>query len=189
MRRAPHLAAGVTVLLAAGISRAEPRGFVEPVSTDAPPRTMPPALPPAHFAPTWDLDGFYLWLGPSGAASYVASQWDTTFGADLSLLRVREHAGVGAIGASLGAARWTERGGGRIWLDGVLGTELGGHMVGVSAGPILELSDLAHPRGGGSVGIWGFVGVTPYARIGEVDGLGTFVELGVHIALPVFRRH
>jgi hypothetical protein len=89
----------------------------------------------------------------------------------------------------LGAARWTERGGGRIWLDGVLGTELGGHMVGVSAGPILELSDLAHPRGGGSVGIWGFVGVTPYARIGEVDGLGTFVELGVHIALPVFRRH
>ena len=61
-------------------------------------------------------------------------------------------------------------------------------MVGASAGPILELSELAHPRLGGSVGVWGFVGVTPFVRVGAVGELGAFVELGIHIALPVLRR-
>ena len=61
-------------------------------------------------------------------------------------------------------------------------------MVGVSVGPIVELSELAHPRLGGSVGLWAFVGVTPFARVGIVDELGGFVEIGLHIALPVIRR-
>jgi len=58
----------------------------------------------------------------------------------------------------------------------------------VSAGPLVELSDLAHPRIGGSIGLWGFVGVTPFARVGLVNDLGGFAEIGVHIALPVLRR-
>jgi hypothetical protein len=61
-------------------------------------------------------------------------------------------------------------------------------MVGVSAGPILELNELQHPRYGGSVGLWAFVGVTPFLRVGAVEELGGFAEIGVHIALPVFRR-
>jgi hypothetical protein len=61
-------------------------------------------------------------------------------------------------------------------------------MVGGSAGPILELSDFAHPRIGASVGVWAFIGITPFARIGTVRELGTFGEIGVHIALPVWRR-
>jgi hypothetical protein len=91
------------------------------------------------------------------------------------------------IGATLGASRWTARGGGRIWLDGLLGTRVG-RMVGVSAGPLLELSELSHPRLGGSLGLWAFVGVTPFVRVGTVSDLGNFVEIGVHIALPVIRR-
>jgi hypothetical protein len=63
-------------------------------------------------------------------------------------------------------------------------------MVGASLGPILELSDIAHPHAGASVGIWAFFGVTPFARVGVVDGLGTFAEVGLHLALPVLRaRH
>jgi hypothetical protein len=104
------------------------------------------------------------------------------------VVRVREHEVLGAIGASLGGARWTVRGGGHLWLDGVVGTPAYGHMVGLSAGPILELADTRHPKVGGSIGIWAFVGVTPYVRVGAVDGLGAFAEAGLHIALPVLRH-
>ena len=137
--------------------------------------------------PTWDLDGLYLWLGPIAAASREASQWDSTIGGDATVIRVREHESLGAIGGTLGAARWTARGGGRIWLDGLAGTPAWGRMFGVSAGPFVELADLHHPRIGGSIGVWAFLGVTPYARIGAVSGLGAFAEVGLHIALPVLR--
>jgi hypothetical protein len=83
---------------------------------------------------------------------------------------------------------WTERGGGRLWADAVVGTRIGGWMIGTTAGPIVELSDVAHPRFGGSFGVFGFVGLTPFARVGFVDKLGGFAEIGVHIALPVLRR-
>ena len=150
------------------------------------PRPQPTA-PPAEAVPSWDLDGTYLWLGPSGAASRIDAEWDSTIGADITVIRVRERNVLGAVGATLGASRWTVRGGGRIWLDGLVGTRVL-RMVGVSAGPLVELSELAHPRLGGSLGLWAFVGVTPFVRAGMVSDLGGFVEIGVHVALPVIRR-
>ena len=96
-------------------------------------------------------------------------------------IRARSSAGT------FGASRWTVRGGGRIWLDALVGTRLG-RMVGMSAGPILELNELVHPKLGGSVGLWAFVGVTPFVRAGMVTDVGGFVEVGIHIALPVIRR-
>jgi hypothetical protein len=158
------------------------------VDPDAPPRRTPPAVPSAHETPSWNLDGLYLWLGPQGAASHIDREWDSTIGADATLIRVRERDLLGALGLSLGASRWTVRGGGRIWLDGLIGTRLH-RMMGLSAGPLLELSELSHPRVGGSVGFWAFVGVTPFVRAGMVSDLGGFLEVGVHIALPVIRRH
>ena len=168
-------------------SDADPLAFVPTtISPDPPPQTAPE--PPRTFRDSSDLDGTYLWLGPEGAANWIDSQWDSTFGIDASIVRVRERETAAALGASLGAAKWTSRGGGRLWTDLLVGTSLGGHMIGVSAGPLLELSDFAHPKIGGSVGIWGFVGITPYARVGTVSGLGNFAEIGIHIALPAFRR-
>jgi hypothetical protein len=143
---------------------------------------------PASFRPSWDLDGIYLWLGPTGAASRIEAEWDSTVGGHAAVLRVREREGLGVIGGAFGASLWTERSGGRIWLDAMIGTRVAGRMIGASVGPILELSDLAHPRAGGSVGVWTFIGVTPFARIGVVDELGAFGEIGLHIALPVLRR-
>jgi len=166
-------------------ARGEPRVAIAP---DPPARNAPPTLAPAQLPDSSNLDGIYVWLGPSGAASHIDSQWDSTIGADASLIRVREHSLLGAIGGSIGASRWTVRGGGRIWLDAIVGTPIFGRMIGVSAGPIVELADLARPHVGGSVGLWGFTGVTPFARVGAVDQLGMFVEVGIHIALPVFRR-
>lgn len=168
-----------------GAAAADPTTATTP---DEVPREAPPVVAPASFRPSWDLDGLYLWLGPTGAASHVDGQWDSTFGAQLAVVRVRERSALGAIGGAFGASRWTERGGGRLWLDAVAGTRLGGRMVGATAGAILELGELNHPRPGGSIGLWAFVGVTPFARVGVVEDLGTFAEIGVHIALPVIRR-
>jgi hypothetical protein len=145
-------------------------------------KVVTPALPASN-----NLDGLYVWLGPSGAASRIDADWDSTVGGDISIIRVREDEPLGAIGGSFGAQRWTVRGGGRLWLDAIVGTNVG-RMIGLSAGPILELNELAHPRIGGSIGAWTFVGVAPYVRAGAVTDLGGFVEVGVHIALPVLRR-
>jgi hypothetical protein len=152
-----------------------------PARVNEPPRVLPPS---------WDLDGLYLWLGPAGAATRVDGQWDSTIGADVTVIDIHEREPLSALGGTLGASRWTARGGGRIWLDALVGTRLGGRMLGASLGPILELSDLEHPRLGASAGIWAFLGVTPFVRVGAVEGLGGFVEIGMHLALPVLRhRH
>jgi hypothetical protein len=157
------------------------------IDPDPPPRRAVPAVPTTNPTPTWNLDGIYFWLGPTGAASHIDAEWDSTIGADATVIRVREREALGVIGGTLGASRWTVRGGGRIWLDGLLGTRMG-KMIGLSAGPILELNELVHPKLGGSVGLWAFLGVTPFVRVGTVQDLGGFVEVGLHIALPVIRR-
>jgi hypothetical protein len=168
-----------------------PRALADPlvpVIPDAPARPDPVVVPPATFRASWDLDGTYLWLGPIAAASLLDATWDSTIGGEAALVVVHERAPLGLVGLDLGASRWTERGGGHVWVDGLIGTHLAGRMMGASLGPIVELSDLAHPRIGGSIGVWVFAGITPYARIGAVTNLGMFAELGVHIALPVLRR-
>ena len=158
------------------------------IAPDPPRATQPVTVPPSNLAPTWDLDGTYLWLGPVGAASHIDARWDSTFGGEAAIVVVRERAMLGLIGANLGASRWTARGGGRVWVDGLVGTHLLGRMMGISLGPIFELSELAHPRPGASIGVWAFAGITPFVRLGTVSNLGMFAEVGVHIALPVLRR-
>ena len=164
--------------------------FADPVAIvpDAPASPQPVVVPRATFGPSWDLDGTYLWLGPVGAASHIDARWDSTFGGEAAVVVVHERDLLGLAGLNLGASRWTERGGGRVWVDGLIGTHVLGRMMGASLGPILEISELAHPRLGASIGVWGFAGITPFARVGAVANLGMFAELGVHIALPVLRR-
>jgi hypothetical protein len=161
---------------------------VAAIVPDAPAARQPIIVPRAAFEPSWNLDGTYLWLGPIGAASYLGAGWDSTFGGEAAVVAVHERELLGLAGINVGLSRWTRRGGGRVWVDGLVGTQLIGHMMGASLGPLVELSELSHPRLGASVGVWGFAGVTPFARIGAVSDLGMFVELGVHIALPVLRR-
>src|SRR5262249_22955770 len=136
----------------------------------------------------WDVDGLYLWLGPTGAATHVDADWDTTFGADATVIRIREQRTLAALGATANASLWTVRGGGRLSIDALVGTRIAGLMTGLSAGPILELARTEHARFGGSLGVWTFFGIAPFMRVGVVQELGAFVELGVHIALPVLHR-
>ena len=188
-------ACGVAWWFAApGVAAAGPAGLAGPaapvaaIAPDPPRATQPVTVPPGTFAPTWDLDGTYLWLGPVGAASHIDARWDSTFGGEAALVVVREREALSLFGGSFGASRWTARGGGRMWVDGLIGTYLAGRMMGISLGPMVELSELAHPRPGASIGVWAFAGITPFARLGVVADLGAFAEVGVHIALPVLRR-
>lgn len=159
-------------------------GRVPQIAVDPPTRVN--AAP--HPRSRGHLDGLYVWLGPVGAASHIDATWDSTFGGQLAFVRVRESQRLGAFGITAGASSWTERAGGRLWVDGLAGTRLG-RMVGVTAGPLVELAALAHPRIGASVGVWAFLGVTPFARVGVVHELGPFAEIGLHIALPVSRSY
>jgi hypothetical protein len=183
----------LAILITSAVTSADPRAFIPTQTVPDAPAPAPPGPAPV-LRPSWDLDGLYLWLGPVAAAGHQAvvdregTEWDSTFGGDLSVLRVREHELLGAIGASFGASKWTTHDGGRLWLDGLVGTEVLGHMIGLSAGPLVELDSLATPKLGGSLGLWGYAGIAPYARVGLIDRLGGFVEFGVQIPLPVFRH-
>jgi hypothetical protein len=178
----------LAILITSGIAGADPTGFV-PTQTSPDPPVRPPPGPPPVLRPTWDLDGLYLWLGPVGAVGREAAVWDSTFGGDLSLVRIRERETLAAVGVTLGASKWTTHDGGRIWLDGLVGSEpVGNVVIGLSAGALLELDQLSAPRIGGSVGLWAYDAIAPYARVGYIDGLGGFVEFGLHIPLPVYRH-
>lgn len=135
-----------------------------------------------------DLDGVHLFVGPLGAATRVGDEWDSAWGGTAALIRVRERARLGAVGGWLGGSHYGASDGGRIWLDGVIGTRrLVGRMVGIGAGPVVELGALQHPRLGAQASIWCFAGVVPYARLGVLDASGSFVELGVSVSLPTLR--
>lgn len=135
-----------------------------------------------------NLDGLHIWLGPIGAATHIEGEWDSAWGGTVAAIRIRERARLGAVGAWLGGAHYALRNGGRIWIDGVAGTRwLGGKMLGIAAGPVVELGDLHHPRVGGQATIWCFAGVVPYARLGVLEASGSFVEVGISLSVPALR--
>jgi hypothetical protein len=136
-----------------------------------------------------DLDGTYVHLGPTVAAVRRGGDWDSVIGGALSVLRVREHEPLAVIGGRIAAARWTS-GGGRVTAEGTvaLGADVTGVVLGLSAGPMVDLADLHHPRIGASAAIWCYAGVVPYLRVGVIEASGGFVEAGIEIPLPVWRR-
>jgi hypothetical protein len=137
-----------------------------------------------------DLDGLYLYLGPTAGLVSDSEGWDGAFGGAASLVRVREQQWLGAVGISAGAARFTLEDRGRIWLDAVVGSRrpLGGKLlVGLSAGPVMEVDDLRHPRFGAEGRFWCFVGVVPYVRFGVLERSDSFFEVGLEVALPAVR--
>jgi hypothetical protein len=137
---------------------------------------------------TADLDGIYLALGPAGGAVYTRSSWDSGFGGEISLVRVREQEFLGALGLGIGGIRFATEDRGRIWADVQLGSRRPlGLGAGLNAGVTAELDAVIPPRWGAQATLWVFLGVLPYVRVGTIQQSGLFVDLGVKIALPVLR--
>jgi hypothetical protein len=134
------------------------------------------------------LDGVYLALGPVGALVHVEDDWDGAFGGEMSLWRVREHDLVSGLGVSIGGHKFSEREGGRVWSEVLAAHRLRwGLALGVAAGATAEVDQVTPPRYGAYGSVWVFAGVIPYVRVGTVQSEGTFVDLGVKIALPALR--
>lgn len=90
--------------------------------------------------------------------------------------------------AAAGAAAYSERDGGRVWVHLAAGTRrLGGLLVGIAAGPVVELSETRHPRWGGQGSLWLFAGATPYVQVTSVTDGERIIDLGLRIPLPAIR--
>jgi hypothetical protein len=135
-----------------------------------------------------DLDGLYVVLGPLGHAMRMEGAWDGAFGGELALVHVRQSRTPSALGVALGAESYSAREGGRLWADLLAGTRtpLGG-AVGLSAGFGAEVHDVVPPRFGIQATLWVFAGVVPFVRVGRFEKTGTFVDVGLKIALPALR--
>jgi hypothetical protein len=135
-----------------------------------------------------DLDGGYVWLGLTGAATHDRGAWDSVFGLEAAVVRVRERARFGVLGIGLAGGRLARDERWRVSLDGVVGTRLGGRATaGLALGPTVDLARFRHPELGASAMAWLFVGITPYIRVGVlVDGT-TYIDLGAQLGLPIAR--
>jgi len=123
-----------------------------------------------------------------GSAVRVDGDWDSGFGGEIALGSLTERHALAAWAASVDFVAYSERSGGRAALELAAGTRWpAGLLVGVAAGPVVEVDDVRRPRAGGQASIWLFAGVVPYARVGAVEKGGAFVDLGLRIPLPVWR--
>lgn len=129
-----------------------------------------------------------LWLGPTVAWQWRDGDGDSLVGAEIAITKVEEGCTLAVWGATVGAARFAEREAGRVWALAGIGTRRPlGVMIGASAGPVVELAELARPEVGGALGVWVAVGIVPYARIALLADGTASVELGLELALPVRR--
>jgi hypothetical protein len=154
-------------------------------------RTEPRApVAPAPVARVTTLDGTYLALGPTvalvRAGENGAASWDGGFGGEIALVRVREHEAMASLGIAAGALRLAAIDRGRAWSEILLGSRIGGIHAGLGAGASVEIDEVRPPRWGSHATVWIFAGVVPYARMGVVEGGGSFAEIGIKIAFPVF---
>ena len=150
---------------------------------------VPPPQPTPDLHYTGDLDDDYVILGPVGGAVRIEGAWDSAFGGEVGWLRLRERRALSMFGAAVGAVRYAARDGGRVWSEAMVGTRRapGGFLIGLAAGPAVELGTVQHPRIGFTSSVWVFAGVVPYVRAGVFDESGTWVELGLALELPVWR--
>lgn len=115
------------------------------------------------------------------------SAWDAAFGGEAGLYRIDARRRLIALGLATGGVWYSAREGGRVWVHGELGLSLLGRVIGISAGPTVELDDERPPRWGAQGSLWVFAGVIPYLRIGAVQDTGAFFEAGIRISLPTLR--
>src|SRR5436853_1479684 len=129
-RSHPAVPSFFAVLLTSAIAVGDPGDPVVPVS---PPTTA--------LRSSADLDGGYVWLGATGAATRDDGTWDSVFGLETAVLRVHEHARLGVVGLGLAGARIASAERWRVSVDAIAGTRVAHRaMGGLSIGPTVDLA-------------------------------------------------
>jgi hypothetical protein len=143
-----------------------------------------PARPPGQA----ESASHFLALTVLGSAVRAEGEWDSAFGGEVAVGALRAGDALAAWAAGIDFVAYSERSGGRVTLEGALGTRWPtGVLLGLAGGPMIELDDFRRPRAGGQLSVWIFAGVVPYVRAGTVEDSGFFVDLGLRIPLPVLR--
>jgi hypothetical protein len=157
----------VVALLAAGPAAADP----------AAPEELPSAA---------DLDGWYLTIGPIGAATHVGDGWWSAAGGELSVVHLGEAAFPAVAGACVGGVSYGGRPGGRLWLEAEAGMARPLPFgLGLAAGLAVEVDRTLPTRLGAQATLWAGAGFVPYVRVGFLDVTGKFAEAGIMLKVPV----
>jgi hypothetical protein len=177
-------------MLLAGIGAAPGTGWVQPAPGPDGGRAASPdsedsedSEPAPSTVRVTSLDGTYLALGPLAAFVRADEKWDGGFGGEIALVRVREHETLASLGIIAGALRQAVEERGRLWAEVMAGTRLAGIHAGLGVGGGLEI-DAEKGLPAGHATVWIFAGVVPYARVGMVEGMGPFAEIGIKVLLP-----
>jgi hypothetical protein len=142
------------------------------------------ASPPAAAEP--DPRCRVLVVGPQASAIRLAGAFDVAIGGG-ALVSWRRSGAPAVLAAGVSGQTLSQRGGGRLAGELLVGTRLAGALVGVALGPVVAVEPLRSARMGAHGSVWLSVGVTPFVRVAAVSDQGASIELGVAVALPTLR--
>jgi hypothetical protein len=135
-----------------------------------------------------DLDGIHLTIGPTISAVHIGEEWTPAAGLEVSVISVQEDCRPAAFGFAFGGLSYTDRDGGRLWLEAEAAVKRPLPVaLGFGLGAAAEVDPVRDARFGVQGTLWVFAGVIPYLRAGTLDLEGRFVEAGVMLKIPVLR--
>jgi hypothetical protein len=184
VRGRPHRS-GLTVVVTATLVVLTPR----PGAGTGVARAEEPKEQVAGHRRASDLDGTYLTAGPVAGAQAAQDTWNAAAGAELSLVRLREGTFPALLGVSVGGLVFDSVPGLRSWAEVELGVDALPVKFGVSAGFAAQFDRVIPPHFGAQATLWVFAGIVPYVRVGTLDELGSYFEVGVMIKIPVKIRY
>jgi hypothetical protein len=125
-------------------------------------------------------------VGPQASAIRLEGGWDVGAGG-LALAGWRGPGRIALLAAGTSGLFVSQRGGGRLAGELVVGIRAGGALAGLAVGPLVELDRVRPPRAGAQATAWLSAGVAPFVRLAGVRDTGSSVEIGVAVALPTLR--
>jgi len=147
----------------------------------------PVASPIETAQTTGNLDGVYLFVGPTGGTIHAGGEWDSSIGGHLSIATYSEHRALTLAAIDLGLTQVGREAGGRAWITPSVGSRVAGSLVVFSAGLSAQWDPVEPPKLGPVATIGWFVGVLPTLSVGRHQRSGTFVEVGLRLTLPALR--
>jgi hypothetical protein len=133
-----------------------------------------------------DLDGWYVTLGPLGAAVDVAGKWVSAAGGELSVAHLAEAHIPAVLGLCVGGVSYGSLAGGRLWFEGEVGLERPlPFALGIGVGVAAEVATVGRTHLGVQATLWAIGGLVPYVRVGALETTGGFFEAGVMFKVPI----